>query len=127
MAFLTAVSEFYDLGRAAAERALLDQAIPPGSADRFRSLISNIEKALLLVEMEGPGKAAEAAARVVRCIALWQTALLARELRTSRGLPPRTDIPTSEEVESDVNAAVGAFKRAVREVLDAPDASAGRA
>ncbi|MGW6210894.1 hypothetical protein [Streptomyces sp. NPDC055109] len=120
-AFLDSVAQINELRRTHRERTLLGHEMPTGTADRLRELICNIEKALLVVELEGPAQAAADADRVMRSIAGWQASVIVAELRAVRGLPPHDDVPTSDALDRQVNSAVTSFKATARAALDVPD------
>ncbi|WP_405734842.1 hypothetical protein OG885_23870 [Streptomyces sp. NBC_00028] len=120
-AFLDSVAQFNELRRSYRELALLGQTMPEGTADRLRGLIRGIEKALFLVELEGPAEVAAQADTVMRSIADWQASVIVTELRAARGVPPRSDVPSSDAMHRQVNQSVEVFKVVARAALDAPD------
>lgn len=120
-AFLDSVAQFNELRRSHRECSSLGQAMPTGTADRLRELIRSVEKALFIVELEGPAEVAAQADAVVRSIADWQASVIVSELRAARGVPPRVDLPSSDATHHQVSHSVTAFKAVARAALEAPD------
>ncbi|MCD9593532.1 hypothetical protein [Streptomyces sp. 8ZJF_21] len=120
-AFLDSVAQFNELRRFYRERTLLGQTMPEGTTDRLRALIRSIEKALFIVELEGPPEVATQADIVMRSIADWQASVIVSELRAARDVPPRADVPSSEAIHRQVNQSLVSFKAVARAALDAPD------
>ncbi|MEW2401477.1 hypothetical protein [Streptomyces sp. NPDC046862] len=120
-AFLDSIARFNEWRRSYRERTLLGEAMPEGSADRLRELIRSIERALFIVELEGPPEVAARADTVMRSIADWQASVIVSELRAARGAPPRDDVPSSAAMHHQVNQSVASFKAEARAALDAPD------
>ncbi|MCX4568181.1 hypothetical protein [Streptomyces albogriseolus] len=120
-AFLNSVAQFNELRRSYREWTLLGQSMPEGTVDRLRELIRNIEKALFIVELEGPSDTAAQAGTVMRSIADWQASVIVSELRAARGVPPRDDVPSGDAMHGQINQSVAGFKAVARAALDAPD------
>ncbi|MFF4790760.1 hypothetical protein ACFY2M_13505 [Streptomyces sp. NPDC001276] len=104
------------------EQTLLGQDMPAGTADRLRELIRNIEKALFIVQLEGPEQVAAKADEVMNTIADWQASVIVTELRNARNLPPRDDVPVSVALHHPINQALASFKTTARAALDAQGA-----
>ncbi|WP_093904349.1 hypothetical protein [Streptomyces sp. cf386] len=119
-AFLDSIAQFNELTRSYRELSLLGRPMPTGTADRLRERIRSIEKALFIVELEGPAEVAAEADTVMRAIADWQASVIVSELRAARGVPPRDDVPGSDAVHQQVKRSVTAFKAVARAALDAP-------
>lgn len=121
VAFLGCFADFEGFGRAAGERRLTRRDIPPGSADQFRGLVHDIRKAVLVVELEGPPAVAESAKAVELRLAEWQGTLHLEELLRVQDRQRQTDLPSSDELRLEVNAAITHFKRIASAALNASD------
>lgn len=121
-AFLDSIAQFNELRRSYRECFMLGQPMPTGTAESLREVIRSIEKALFIVELEGPAEVAAEAETVMRAIGDWQASAIVSEFRAARGVPPREDLPSSEAMHHQVRRSVATFKAVARAALDAPDA-----
>ncbi|MEU8352802.1 hypothetical protein [Streptomyces sp. NPDC048845] len=121
VSFLGCVAPFQELWRANRERDLLREEVPPGYADRLRGLVRDLDKAALVIELEGPPGVARRARAVERCLAEWQASTAVEALRATRGAAPRTDVPSSDEMYDRTDAAIDQFKDAARSAMGSDD------
>ncbi|MEU0248304.1 hypothetical protein ABZ192_29045 [Streptomyces sp. NPDC006235] len=121
VSFLGCIAPFQEIWRANRERDLLREDLPTGHADRLRGLVRDLDKAALVIELEGPPSVARSARAVERCLAEWQASTAVEALRAMRGAAPRTDLPSSDEMYDRANAAIEQFKEAARSAMGSSD------